>query len=226
MTEKFLLLDTLEKIRCREQFLEIDFQRKPFQLISNENENLSNKYDYIIANIDNKDPNISKEINNYIQKKDDDSFIEIKYKNVIKTIYRHPIRFKLLSDNENEIAFSVYEINQFKKVLSRLKIYYFFLIKNEFVFSNDIIKLQENNQLKCNEIILIPKIFELFSKFKIDNELEDKINNTENFYFEKEKEQLETYSLYIEKKEIIEKASLEKPENFDNNLLKRIFQLK
>ena len=221
MTEKFLLLDTLEKIRCRDQFLEIDFQRKPFQLISNENENLSNKYDYIIANIDNKDPNISKEINNYIQKKDDDSFIEIKYKNVIKTIYRHPIRFKLLSDNENEIAFSVYEINQFKKVLSRLKIYYFFLIKNEFVFSNDIIKLQENNQLKCNEIILIPKIFELFSKFKIDNELEDKINNTENFYFEIEKEQLEPYSLYIEKKEIIEKASLEKPENFDNNLLKR-----
>ncbi len=54
------MIDFLEKLPFKDKFIEIDFEQYPFQLKINEDENLSEKFDYILKNLDSKDESIKK----------------------------------------------------------------------------------------------------------------------------------------------------------------------
>ena len=137
------MIDYLEKLPFKDKFIEIDFERYPFQLKINEDENLSEKFDYILKNLDSKDESVKKEISEYILNKNN-NFIEIKYKNIINIIYRYPITFKLIYEKER--YFKVFNENQLKDALSELNVYYKFWINGINVISTAIIEMKKNNR--------------------------------------------------------------------------------
>jgi len=195
------MIDFLENLQNKDKFLEVNFQNYPFQLY-HENENLSEKFDSIIKNLDSKEESINTVIDNSCIKGDINS-IEIKYKQMTKVIYRYPVVFKLLTEKED--TFKVFEFKQLKDVLLELKIYYSFWMNDKIIYEEDIIKIAENNKLKYDRIILIPNIYMIFKSFRIDKNIEDKIKNNDNFTFDINKEQLDPFFMYIEKKEIKQK---------------------
>ena len=211
------MIDFLEKLPFKDKFIEIDFEQYPFQLKINEDENLSEKFDYILKNLDSKDESVKKEISEYILNKNN-NFIEIKYKNIINNIYRYPITFKLIYEKER--YFKVFNENQLKDALSELNVYYKFWINGINVISTDIIEMKKSNQLSQNIIIMVPNIYLVSKNFRIDAQLEKKIKNDESFKFGIDKEQLEPFFLYIEKKEIEKEIGTENIKKSDYDLLK------
>ena len=210
------MIEFLEKLSYKDKFIEIDFERYPFQMKINEDENLSEKFDYILKNLENKDESVKKEISEYIIN-EENNFIEIQYKKIIKNIYRYPITFKLI--NEKERYFKVFDENQLKDVLSELNVYYKFWINCINVLSTDIIELKKNNPLRQDIIVMVPTIYFVSINFRIDVQLENKIKNSESFNFDINKEQLEPYFLFLEKKEIEKKLGIENIKKSDYKLL-------
>ena len=88
-------------------------------------------------------------------------------------------------------------------------------MNDKIIYEEDIIKIAENSKLKYDRIILIPNIYMIFKSFRIDKNTEDKIKNNDNFTFDINKEQLNPFFMYIEKKEIKQKNA-----NFEIDLLK------
>ena len=200
------MIDILEKIKYNQRFIEINFEGSPFQ--SKEKDN----FEWILENLETKDPDIKIKIDGYI-KYIGDVFIELNYNQNIYKIYRNPIIFELFY--ENKIVFKVYEPNQLERVLIQLQKYYLLLANQNYIDKKAIIELKKSNQLNNNKIILVPYILKIFRQFYNDYELEVKKNNEEDIYFNIDKETLEPYFLYIEKEEIKKKIGFEKMKNFN-----------
>ena len=214
------MLDILEKISNNPKFLEINFEEYPFQLKKKEGENLSILFNYIVENLETNDPNIKNQINTYIISFDND-VIKLKDKCDFQEIYRYPITFELLF--EDKPAFKVYSSNQLADAINELKNYFCFFINNSFKNNNDVkeyVKMKKENRINNNKIRLVPFIYEVFRNYDLNNKYEDLINNEEEFtQFDIDKEILEPYFLFIEKKEIAKKIGIEKMKNFKKNLL-------
>ena len=220
------MIDLLEKTRNHDLFLEMDFEDYPFQLkYAKENINLSTLFNFIVENLETQDPQIKKQIDTYV-KKFDDKDIEINYKNKNINIFRHPIKFEPLYE-ENIKAFKVYENNQLIEVLKELKRYYTFCLNYNFVHLEninkiyDIIELKKKEKINENKIIFIPHVYFLFRNLCYHNKFEDMIKAEKDIFFDIDKELLEPFFLYIEKNEINKIIGDEKMKKFDENLLEK-----
>ena len=191
------MIDILEKIKSIDKFVEFDFEGLPFQFKSEENENL----DWLLEQFETKEPNIKNEIGVHIIERND-VFTTLNYKQKIYSIYKNPILFEFIY--EKGTVLKVYEANQLKRVLSRLKYFYSFSVNNTAIKGNinTIVELKNNNKINDNVIILVPLIFKIFRQYYIDYGLKEKRNSKDDIYFDIDKEILEPYFLYIEKQEI------------------------
>ena len=203
------MIDVLTRNNKNMKFIDINFEGYPFQTITDKGEKLSNVFDDFIE----KQREKELESNNKICQNNEP--IEFIYENINFKLYQKPIIFKLFY--ENNLSFKVYEPKLLSQVLIELDRYYIFQIEDEFKDINSIIKLEKENNIKDNIIILIPYIFFIFRKlyFSIDYAKLIKIEN--NSYFEIDKEQLDPFFLYIENKKI-QKAV--KDINIDNSKIK------
>ena len=142
------MIDILEKIKSKDKFVEFDFEGLPFQFKSEENENL----DWLLEQFETKEPNIKNEIGVHIIERND-VFTTLNYKQKIYSIYKNPILFEFIY--EKGTVLKVYEANQLKRVLSRLKSFYSFLVNNTAIKGNinTIVELKNNNKINDNVII-------------------------------------------------------------------------
>jgi len=202
------MIDVLEKSKKNMKLIDINFERYPFQTITDKGEKLSNVFDAIQKQRE-------KELKRNNKICQDNEPFEYIYENINFKLYQKPIIFRLFY--ENNFSFKIYEPKLLSQVLIELDRYYLFQIEDELKDINSIIKLEKENNIKDNTIILIPYIFLMFRKlyFSIDYDKLIKIKN--NSYFEIDKEQLEPFFLYIEIKKI-QKAI--KDINIENSKIK------
>ena len=189
------MLEILDKILSNDTFLETKFEQYPFQIKSDKDVNLSSKFDLIIDSLERKDKTIKNEYDNFISKYGN-NMILINYNGKTYNIYREPVIFQFL--NETQSIFKVYEQKQLKDVLFELEQYYGFRIGKIGYDSLTIINLKQEGKIK-NRVIIIPLIAEIFNAFCKRINFEDL---KKFIYIDIEKELLEPFFLYIEKKEL------------------------
>ena len=205
------MLEFLEKIKNNDKFILSSFNSKPFQIKSAVDEDLSSIFQKIIDNINfakEKDASLKDYKYSY-----DDNMIKIEHHSKIYNIYRNPLSFQLFYDSYP--VFKVYELCQLTTVLFQLEQYYYFTIDNKDYSREEILKLNNENKIKSN-IVLLPHILKLYNslcyRIKFDD-LKDLL------FFNIKKELLEPYFLYIEKMEITKEDNNENIKKFDNKIL-------
>ena len=199
------MLNTLEKIKSKQIFLETRFKKYPYNLKKEDDMNSSSQLN------PNKDISESqrKELpEKSIEKSDENMNLE-KYNEQINKAYKKPVIFQIFEDQP---IFKVYNLEQLKDVLSELEQYYSFSIDKKAHNPKDIIELDKENKIEDKVITICPFIAKIFNmschRFNFDA---IKVISS----FEIKKEILEPFSLYIEKKD----SGNESNKKFDNNSL-------
>ena len=187
------MLEILDKILSNDTFLETKFEQYPFQIKSDKDVNLSSKFDLIIDSLERKDKTIKNEYDNFISKYDN-NMILINYNGQTYNIYREPVIFQFL--NETQSIFKVYEQKQLKDVLFELEQYYGFRIGKIGYESVTIINLKQEGNIN-NRVIITPLIAGIFNAFCKRINFDDL---KKFIYIDIEKEILEPFFLYIEKR--------------------------
>ena len=201
-------IDILERTEHNDKFIEINFNESPFKLDEN--------YNWILENLEANNPEIKNEIVG-CTKENNDVFIKLNYNEKNYTIYKNPVIFELIY--ETRTIFKVYEPDQLKGALLKLKKYYSFAVNQKFTDIKTIIDLKNSNKIIDNKIILVPFILKIFQKFYTDYKLEEKTKSENDINFEIDKEILEPFFLYIEKKKIKKKIGYNEMKKFHIDLL-------
>ena len=199
------MLNILEKLKSMDKFLETKFKEYPFQLKKDDDINsssLSNpKKDCLECQ--------RKELSGKPEEKLDENMNSEKYNEQVNNVYKNPVIFQIY---ENQPIFKVYNPEQLQDALFELEKYYSFSIDKKSYYPREIIQLKQENKIENKVIIICPFIAKIFNdlckRFNFDT-----IKGVSSF--EIEKEILEPFFLYIEKKD----SGNEKNNKFDNNLL-------
>ena len=197
------MLEFFNKLQLREQFIEIDFHKSPYQFLSIQGKNLNNLIEEFLKETKEKLEN-NLETENLKEKR---GTVVFTYENENYNIYKEPINFKLFYEKNTQ--FKGYNESQLIRILQMLSVYYYFFINDH--FENNI-----ENIISCaniKEIILYPFFSNLFFNLKFTIE----INNPNMNKIKIKKELLEPLQLYIEKEEIIKNKDNSK--NLDKKLL-------
>ncbi len=183
------MLEFFDKLQLREEFIEIDFSKEPYQFLSIQGKNLNNLIEEFLKKTKEKPAN-NLEIKNFKEKR---GTVVFTYENENYNIYIEPINFRLCYEEKTQ--FKGYNESQLISILQMLSVYYYFFINDH--FENNIENIISSTNIK--EIILYPFFSKLFYdlKFNID------LNNQNMNKIKIKKELLEPLQLYIEKEEII-----------------------
>ena len=185
------MLDFYEELLNRMNFIELDFDKFPYKLISAKGNELNSLIDSFLQDLEGRNQNKEEIIN---LKKDDKKTVTFIYENEKYDVFKNPIDFKFFY--EDKIVFKAYNKSQLESILIRLNNYYFFGINNKFGFNiENILSLSDDT----TEIILYPFFTEFFYKFNC--EIKNNMNDIKI-----KKELLEPLQLYIENEEIKNKV--------------------
>ena len=205
------MLEFLEKIKSTDKFILSSFDRNPFQIKSEKDENLSSIFQKIIDYINaTKEKVSSLNGDNFTY---DDNTIKIEHHSKIYNIYRNPLSFQLFY--ESYPIFKVYDLCQLTVVLYQLEKYYYFSIDKKEFSRDNILRLKKENKINSN-IVLFPHIIKPYNSLCFKIKFDDLKNLS---LFNIKKELLEPYFLYIEKMKITKDLNHENIRKFDNNLL-------
>ena len=137
------MLSIIEKFESKLKFLEIKFEKYPFQTKKDKDINLSSVFELIIDCLENKQLMCENEYKKYILSYDD-NMITFNYNKKTFNIYRNPVKFQLFY--ETKPAFKVYEPKQLEDVLVALHKDYFYCVDKEWLDLNNIINLKKENK--------------------------------------------------------------------------------
>jgi len=202
----------LEKLETRLNFLEIKFEKYPFQPKKDKEINLSPIFDDIIDCLQIKKLTNENEYKKYIQNYND-FMITFNYNEKTFNIFRNPVEFQNFYETKPD--FKAYEPKQLKDALIELQKYYYFNIDNKWYDLENIINLKKENKIQ-NKIIIYPFITKIFDDLCKHINFDDIKNNS---LINIDIELLEPFSLLVEKKEILQIEEYEYITNFNNDIL-------
>ena len=177
------MLGFYKQLSKRNDFIEVEFNKFPFILLSSEGKKLNQSIEAYLKELE-----IQNQNNN--RKYDEEKVVNFIYENEKYEIFRCPINFKFFY--EDKIIFKVYNHSQLRTVLNLLNKYYLFYVGGKYISKlNDILSLCYD----IKEIILYPFFTKFFYRFS--TEIKPILTNHKIH-----KELLEPLQFYIEKEEI------------------------